>query len=188
MITIAALLGLGAVTLLSLQSELVSSGQGRFQVQALYAAESGVAAGIDYLKSSCSETDMFSTSISANNADPPQPTQILGNGKKPGQSGNLFSSNVNLWYDVAILNNPADTGFATGADNDGIVVLRATGHGPDNATAIVEVEVYAVGCVNTFCATEFAQRNISALNDANAVCSSRVDATTTTRTLTPGAP
>jgi Tfp pilus assembly protein PilX len=189
MITIAALLGLGAVTLLTMQAELVSSGQTRFQAQALYAAESGVAAGIDYLRNSCSPTEMFSASISPGNAAPPTPPadQLLGNGIKPGETGSLFGASSQLWYDVSILNNINDTGLADGIDSDGVVILRSTGHGPDNATVALEVEVVGADCIGKFCAQEFAQRNITARNDANAICSKRVESTATTRTLSPGA-
>ena len=189
MVTIAALLGLGAVTLLTMQSELVSSGQTRFQAQALYAAESGVAAGIDYLRNSCSPTDLFSASISADNANPPVPPadQLLGNGVRPGEAGTLFGTGSQLWYEVSILNNINDTGLADGIDSDGVVILRATGHGPDNATVALEVEVVGADCLGEFCAQEFAQRNITARNDAHAICSARVEATATTRTLSPGA-
>lgn len=188
MVTIAALLGLGAVTLLSMQSELQSSGQSRFQSQALYAAESGVSAGIDYLRYSCDATQFCSATIVPGNIDPPMPTQLLGNGIRPGETGNLFSAGSKLWYEVTVLNNPNDPGFAAGVDSDAIIVLRSTGHGPDNTIATIEVEVYGQDFVNTFCAQEFAQRNLTSRNDANAVCSARVESTTTTRTLTPGAP
>lgn len=179
---------MGAVTLLSMQSEMVSAGQSRFQTQALYAAESGVSAGIDYLSNSWGGDFKFSASISANNAAPPVPTQLLGNGIRPGQTGNLFSAGTDLWYEVAIYNNVNDTGFATGIDDDGVVILRSTGHGPDNTTAVIEVQVYNGAGMSNWCAQEFAQRNLTSRNDARAMCGEQVDATAVTRTITPGGP
>jgi hypothetical protein len=187
LVTIAALLGLGAVTVLSMQSELGSSGQSRFQQQALYAAESGVAAAIDYLRGSCHPQELFSASVSEANVDPPRPPQILGNGILPGQAGNPFNAEAGMWYEVELLNNASDSGLAAGDDTDAVVIARVTGHGPDNTVVTVEVEVRGNDCIATFCAQEFAQRNLTSRNDANAVCSVRVEATTTTRTITPGA-
>ena len=54
-------------------------------------------------------------------------------------------------------------------------------------TVAIGVEVVGSECLGKFCAQEFAQRNITARNDANAICSARVEATATTRTLSPGA-
>src|SRR6185503_15250863 len=88
LIAITALLGLGALTVLSVQSELASGGQSRFTTTALYAAESGTAAGMDFLRQNCSvessSTPLFSLWVEPNNVDAQKPSAIVGNGIKPG--------------------------------------------------------------------------------------------------------
>ena len=191
LIAITALLGLGALTVLSVQTELASGGQSRFTNSALYAAESGTAAGMDFLRQNCSTVSLFDAWVNPNNASPSSPDhpQLVGNGAKPGETGNPFANNgdvpnADLWYRVTILNNYADEGFATGEDSDGIVVLRSEGHGPDNTVAIIELEVLNDDCVEKFCEQEYAQRGITARNDAFAACSPRIGRTNM-RTFTP---
>src|SRR5262245_51770055 len=60
LIAITARLGLGALTVLSVQSEMAAAGQSRFTQAALYAAESGTAAGMDFLRSRCDTSTLFS--------------------------------------------------------------------------------------------------------------------------------
>jgi len=57
----------------------------------------------------------------------------------------VFSSDA--WYEVIVLNNREDPGFDAGTDEDGIVVLRAVGHGPDDTVAAVQAEVANPGCL-----------------------------------------
>ena len=186
LIAVSALLGLGALTLMSVQSELSSSGQSRFGQAALYAAESGAAAGMNFLRGNCSTpTQMYTPWVSPGNANPPKPVQIVGNGLQPGVSGNLFAPNSDVWYEVSILNNTEDSGFAAGTDNDGTVILHVVGHGPDQTISTLEVEVQNASCLALFCEQEYAQRNVTARNDANAACSARVTSGAL-RTMTPG--
>ncbi len=188
LIAITALLGLGALTVLSVQTELASSGQSRFTASALYAAESGTAAGMDFLRQNCSISDLFSAWVSPNNANPPKPSGIVGNGARPGEYGNPFDTgpvpNLDLWYEVSILNNigdPHTTGTGGSSiyleDSDGIVILHSVGHGPDQTVAIVDLEIQPDSCVAKFCAKDYAQRGVTSLNDAFAACSPRVGAT-----------
>ena len=185
LIAITALLGLGALTVLSVQTELSSVGISRFSQSALYAAESGATAGIDYLRTHCdSSTSMFSSSIVAGNINPPLIPDILGNNIHPGDTGNPFDPASQLWYQVWVLNNPDDPGLAAGIDNDSTVILRSRGYGPDNTVASVEVTVQNNTCLANFCEHEYAQRNVTSRNDANAACSARVTSGTL-RTFTP---
>ncbi len=173
LVAITALLSLAALTLLQGGAELRLSGQSRFQQEALYAAESGNHAGIEFLRSNCNVGTFFSDFVSPANTAPARPEEIVGNDLRPGEIGNPFASGSDIWYSVELLNNRADPGFLTGADTDAIVVLRATGHGPDQTVSIVELEVQNSDCVEDFCEIEYAQRNVSARNDANALCSKR---------------
>lgn len=178
LIAITALLGLGALTVLSVQTELASSGQSRFTASALYAAESGTAAGMDFLRQNCSISDLFSALVSPGNANPPKPSGIVGNGVRPGEYGNPFDSgpvpNLDLWYEVSILNNIGDPHTNGIEDSDGIVILHSVGYGPDQTVAIVELEVQPDSCVAKFCAKDYAQRGVTSRNEAFAACSPRV--------------
>ena len=185
LIAITALLGLGALTVLSVRTELSSSGQSRFNQVALYAAESGASAGMEFLRTNCNPTTRCSAWVSANNSNPPSPTGIFGNGIQPGRSGNPFATDSQLWYQVSILNNIEDEGFATGIDNDWTVIIRSIGFGPSGTIATVEMEVQNSTFLAAFCAREYAQRNVTSMNDANAgACAPRVGSGTL-RTITP---
>jgi Tfp pilus assembly protein PilX len=184
LIAITALLGLGALTVMSVQSDLSSAGASRFSQSALYAAESGASAGMDFLRTNGSVTTLFTAWVSPANATPPMPTAIVGNNVMPGQVGNPFNAAGQAWYRVTILNNIEDAGFLTGIDNDGTVTLHSEGHGPDGTTAIVEMTVQNTSILATFCEREYAQRNVTSRNDANAACSARVTSGAL-RTFTP---
>jgi len=103
---------------------------------------------MDYLRKNIvitgSGTRSFPASfVSPSNTAPPQLADIPGNNKLPGDPSNLLAPSLNAWYTVELLNNRADSGYATGIDNDGDLILRVTGHGPDGASAQVEWEVSA---------------------------------------------
>ncbi len=189
LVTIVGLLAIGAVTLLAVQSEISSAGASRFEQTALYSAESGVASGMEYLRTNCQTTGLFfSDVVEPNNVNPQRPSSIFGNDRQPGQPGNPFTIDSAAWYSVTILNNPGDSGMAAGDDADGTVILRSVGYGPNATQVTLEVTVQNTSCIATYCEQEFAQRNISARNDANAVCSKAIDASAGTRTITPGGP
>lgn len=143
MIALAGLVTLGGLTVLSIQGGISAVGQDRSKAVALYIAESGAAAGADYLRKNVVGVTFFSALVEPNNANPQKPTQIVGNGAMPGQAGNLFSADMNAWYEVEVLNNVEDPGFAAGNDTDRIVIIRSTGHGPGGAVAQVEWYVKA---------------------------------------------
>ncbi len=143
MIALTGLVTLASITVMSIQGGITAVGQDRSKSVALYIAESGAAAGADYLRKNIVAGSYFSNFVEPNNVNPQQPTGIVGNGARPGQSGNMFSTDMNAWYEVAVLNNVEDPGFALGNDTDKIVIIRATGHGPNGATAQVDWHVQA---------------------------------------------
>lgn len=180
LIAVVALLGIGAVTLLSVQSDTQAGGHDRFQQSALYAAESGVAAGIEFLRDNCNpDGDFYTQFITANNSNPQVPTGILGNNAQPGTAQNPFSVG-NTWYKVTIYNNENDydsvndvDGYATGVDTDGIVILRSEGHGPGETVVTLELQLSSPQCIAAFCEQDYAQKGMNSLNTGfAAVCTS----------------
>jgi hypothetical protein len=69
------------------------------------------------------------------------PPDIVGNQALPGTPENLFSTDITAWYEVEVLNNLDDDGYAVGDDEDGRVIIRSTGHGPSGTVARVEWQV-----------------------------------------------
>jgi hypothetical protein len=142
MIVLAALGTLSSLTVVSVQGGIATVGNERFHTIATYAAESGGAAAMDFLRKNINLTTGWKSYVSASNANPPQPN-LPGNNQAIGTGGNLFSADMQGWYSVQILNNRSDSGFATGDDNDKRVVIRSTGYGPNGAVAVVEWEITA---------------------------------------------
>jgi len=144
-ISLTALLGLAGITLLQVRGSIKASGHARYQTIAQYAAESGVSAGMDFLRANVDPVANWGSLVTAGNTSPGQPAGLPGTNAKPGETGNLFSPHLQAWYEVVILNNQTDPGFRAGDDTDGRVVIRSTGHGPNRARIVVEVEVRAPG-------------------------------------------
>jgi Tfp pilus assembly protein PilX len=132
LIVMSSLATLGALTVVSVQSSLKASTNDRAQAIAMYAAESGGAAAMDFLRANrASDWTPYFTAL-------PCP----GNNVQPGAAGNAFSADQNAWYSVQLFNNRnEDTGGPPGSDVDKQVIIRATGHGPQGSVAIVEWEV-----------------------------------------------
>jgi hypothetical protein len=142
MIVLAALGTLSALTVVTVEGGITTAGNDRFHMVAVYSAESGGAAAMDFLRRNINLTTGWKAYVSANNASPPQPS-LSGNNADVGTTGNLMSSDMPGWYSVQILNNRGDSGFATGDDNDKRVVIRSTGYGPNGAVAVIEWEITA---------------------------------------------
>ncbi|HEU0029743.1 MAG TPA: hypothetical protein VFQ53_03850 [Kofleriaceae bacterium] len=142
MIVLTALATLSGLTVVSVQGGITTSSNDRFHQIAVYAAESGGAAAMDFLRKNVNKVTGWQKFISANNANPQQPN-IPGNNAPIGTPGNLFSTDMQGWYSVTILNNRSDPGFTTGADSDKRVIIRSTGYGPNGAIAIIEWEISA---------------------------------------------
>jgi len=107
---------------------------------ALRAAESGAATAMDYLRANLDPVRYWSAYVTPNNATLVKPS-LPGNDVLPGGSGNPFSADQQAWYSVEVLNNRTDPGLSTGKDEDARIVIRSTGHGPGDATAVIEWEV-----------------------------------------------
>jgi hypothetical protein len=190
LIALTGLVTLAGLTVLSVQGGIATSASDRFNAIAMYSAESGASAGMDYLRKNLvivGTTRTFPPAfVSANNASPPQLPDIPGNNIAPGQPGNLFSSSQQAWYSVEILNNRGDAGYATGTDTDGDLIIRATGHGPDGATAQVEWEINANNAtsINTPCPS-YGQKDMAENGAGNNDCLSSVSSGSTA-TYRPG--
>jgi hypothetical protein len=141
LIVLTGLIALGGLTVLAVQGGISASGHQRHRSTALYAAESGAAAAMDYLRRNVDTTSKWSAFVEPANTSPQRPIDIAGNGAPPGDPGNLFSADIRAWYEVEILNNLDDDGFLAGDDEDGRVIIRATGHGPNGTVAQVEWQV-----------------------------------------------
>ena len=166
LIVLSALGTLAMLTLFSVRGAVRSAAADRFHTTALYAAESGAAVAMDYLRSQAT----WSPLINPANAATPIPAgwaQIYGN----GDGHNAFSADTGASYTIAILNNHSDTGFATGADNDHRVIIRATGFGPDGATAVIEWDVSGgAGSTQSTPCNEYSQGQLSEYGGGNNGC------------------
>jgi Tfp pilus assembly protein PilX len=167
LVAVVALLGIGMVTMLSVRSDTSASASDRFQQIALYAAESGAYAGVDFLRSNCKTDGSFFSQFLGTS-----PAAIVGNNIAYGTAGNPFSNMPGTYYQVTIQNNATE--LTPTIDTDGMVILHSVGYGPNNTQSIVELEVSSPPCIAVTCATgDFAQRGNSSLGDARpAVCTS----------------
>lgn len=144
LIVMSSLATLGALTVVSVQSSLKASTNDRAQAIALYAAESGGAAAMDFLRANRAAdwTTYFGPLPPPTPPGPPPPLPCKGNNVLPGAPGNAFSADQNAWYAVQLFNNRnEDIGGPPGSDVDKQVVIRSTGHGPQGSVAIVEWEI-----------------------------------------------
>jgi len=148
LIVLSALATLGSLTVVSVQSSLKTSTNERSQAVAMYAAESGAAIAMDFLRTNFVPVKGWSAYVTPSN-DPNQivalgtPT-LPSSGAQPGTADNPFSADQNAWYSVKILNNRNDPGFADGTDTDGQVIIQSTGNGPQGSVAIIEWEVQRI--------------------------------------------
>ena len=142
LIVMSSLAALGSLTALSVQGSLKTSSNDRFQAVAMYAAESGGALTMSWLRANLDLVNGWGAQVRPNNNNPISPG-FPANGALPGDPNNPFSADQHCWFEVIILNNRSDTGYGTGQDNDWRVVIRATGHGPQGSTSIIEWEVQA---------------------------------------------
>ncbi|HEX3763805.1 MAG TPA: hypothetical protein VHW23_34150 [Kofleriaceae bacterium] len=157
LIVMSALATLGSLTVVSMQSNIQMSTTNRAQQIALYAAESGAAVAMEFLRRTFDGSDpgahfatSWSTYLSANNAAPPLMSGVIpsSDALPTDRTNNLFSVDQQAWFHIDLLNNRDDPGFATApptSDTDGIVIIRSTGHGPQGSLAIVEWEVQRIG-------------------------------------------
>jgi hypothetical protein len=181
MVTLVGLLGVGGLALLASQSDLSGATQDRFQGVALHAAEAGVAAAMDELRMEHDPSQHWTALVMPENQDVTPWSAVAGNGAEPGDTANLFSSDRHSWYEVEIRNNVSDPGFTDGDDEDSRVVIRSTGHGPDRARVVLEVEVSGrnlVSDANQMCAG-YGQRGLDADGSGRDDCMGVVDSGST---------
>lgn len=138
MIALVALVSLGSLTIITVRSSVSSTTNDRFKAVALFAAEAGLSAAIQYARERVDPTHKWSAIVVP--ADQPL-LDVPGNDVKPGQPGNIFDPETRAWYVVEFLNNRDDRGGDT--DTDGRIIIRVTGHGPNNAAVGLEVEIAA---------------------------------------------
>lgn len=156
LIVMSALATLGSLTVVSMQSSIQMSTTNRAQEIALYAAESGAAVAMDFLRKSFNAganniSTSWGTYCAPNNAPPlVLMSSVIPSSDAPPSDrvNNLFSVDQQAWFHIDVLNNREDPGFATNTgtcDTDGILILRSTGHGPQGSVAIVEWRVQRLG-------------------------------------------
>ena len=159
LIVLSALAALGSLTVVSTQSSLKTTTNDRSQSIAMYAAESGAAVAMNFLRSHFDPDTVnpysdWSAYLKRNNANVVSvpTTDIPSNDVLPGQPNNLFSADQHAWFDIQFYNNRNDPLFLAPdgqCDGDGRLIIRTTGHGPQGSIAIIEWEVqradYTVG-------------------------------------------
>ncbi len=181
MVALMALLSLGSLTVLSVRGGQTAAGHDRFTSIARYSAESGIAAGMEFLRANLDPDVMWSAQVSPYNETILMPAQILGNGIRPGEDGNPLSSDMNAWYEVEILNNETDPRFAAeeNNDSDGRVRLRARGHGPNGTVTVIEMEVALSGALASaeVPCPSYAQKNITAHGTGHNPCLGTIEST-----------
>ncbi len=179
---------LGVFTTMSVQGGNSANESDRFHTLAGYAAESGGAVAMDYLRKTVSSSTGWTALISASNTSVQTPLGIPGNTVQDGSAGNLFDADVRGWYTVEILNNRDDAGFVSGNDNDIRVIIRSTGHGPNGSVSVLEWDVSGQAAIGTGrpCAG-YAQRGISEDGAGRNDCLGTITQTSVT-TFRPGGP
>lgn len=136
LIVMVALGTIAGLTVISVRGGSAQVSAQRFSAMALYAAESGAAVTMEWLK----EPSQHSGAAFAVQLGAVLP-QIPGNGIQPGAGGNLLSEDQQGWYEVMLLNNPGDPGGAS-SDTDSVLLIQSTGYGPSSALRRIEWEVY----------------------------------------------
>ncbi len=186
LLAMSGLAALGGMSALAVRGGLDAAGHDRFKAIALYAAESGAAAAVDFVRKEQAAGRTLSDLVEPYNYDPQPPTGIAGNGALPDDDDNPFSTDLQAWYEVVILNNATDTGLAAGDDTDARFVVRATGHGPNGAVAMVEWDVRAnfTGSTMAHCPS-YGQRGLAEDGAGRNDCLTTIDSTATA-TYTPG--
>ncbi len=141
MLILMGLLALALLTVTRIRGGQKTTAQSRFSSVALFAAESGIGAGMDFLRLNYVPVSFFSALVTPSNSAPLYPATLAGNGVAPGDPGSVFSGQTEMSYEVSIRNNENDPGFALGNDVDGIVILHSVGRGPGTSMVTVEVEI-----------------------------------------------
>jgi hypothetical protein len=148
-----AMAGMSAQVLLATQGDLQAAGHDREAAVALYAAESAVAFGKDWIAQRVNAGDTASALLSSGAAPLCQPTCGTVNCVAPGTAPRGAQPTVD--YDLprqarlrfCVHNNAADPSYGgatpTGdvSDGDGILTIEGYGFGPNGATSRIVVDV-----------------------------------------------
>ncbi len=138
------LLALAALSVTKVSRGARSASQTRFHSIALFAAESGISAGMDFLRNNTAPLTYYSAFVSPSNTSVQTPLGIAGNTIAAGTPGSVFAPSSKMSFSVSIKNNTDDPDFSTGNDSDGIVVLHSVGEGPDLSRVQIEVRVQKI--------------------------------------------
>jgi hypothetical protein len=153
MIVMSSLATLGILTVVSVQSSLKASTNDRSQTVAMYAAESGGAAAMAFLREPghFDQDRGWGAYVLPNGAAKDlQPSELPSNHAPPGSLNNMFSPEMNASFDVVLINNRSDDHYsgpsmpafaAPDNDHDGVIIIQSTGHGPQGSVAVIEWEV-----------------------------------------------
>jgi len=145
LIVLSSLATLGSLTVVSVQSSLKASTNDRSQTIAMYAAESGGAMAMEFLRNNFHPTLGWSAYVVPNGGPfKLEPPNLLAGGAQQPSVDNPFSPDQNAWFEIVLFNNRGDDqyGFGSGSnDHDGQLIIRATGHGPQGSLAVIEWEV-----------------------------------------------
>ena len=139
LIVMVALGTIAGLTVISVQGGSQQMTAQRFSSIALYAAESGGAATMAWLRLQPFQIGT-PTGYFMNPNLLTQTPAVSGNGVQPGVNGNLLSNDQRSWYEVTLRNNPTDAG-GPGTDTDGEIIIQVTGHGPNGALKQLEWQV-----------------------------------------------
>jgi hypothetical protein len=143
-VVLAGLVIIAGFTIATVSRSSGVSAQNRGHAQALHAAEAGVEAAAAFLHDHFNNGNHWQAYVAPPdiNGDPVgvSVAAITGNGVAPGQPGNPFDATALAWYEITLFNNRQDPGFAIGEDQDGVIIIQSTGHGPDGARVVLEVQ------------------------------------------------
>jgi hypothetical protein len=164
LIVLSALGTLSMLTVLSVRGGMQTAASDRFHTIALYAAESGGAIAMDYLRTNVDPVTKWSDYVEPAGT----PFELTG-------LTNPLSADQKSSFEVEIYNNRSDTGYVAGDDTDARVIIRSTGHGPDGATSIIEWEVTIESTTLATPCNVLAQKGQSASNDGGSPCVGAID-------------
>jgi hypothetical protein len=141
-----ALATLGSLTVVSVQSSLKTSTSDRAAAIAMYAAESGAAVAMDYLRSlkvppGPLASGFWDPRLSPAPPGNPVPLPFPSNGALPGSPNYLLDPLLNASYSVVLFNNREAPPGGPLNDRDWRLIIRSTGSGPQGSVAILEWEV-----------------------------------------------
>jgi len=179
LVVLSALGTLGLLALSGIRSSTQTSANDRFHAIALYAAESGGAAAMEYLRAHLDPDAGWTALLETGALD-----AVPGNNAAPGTTENPFSSDLIASYSIELVNNRGDSGYASGTDTDKRVIIRSTGYGPERAVAVVEWEVQSSATTTQRPCPTYGQKGMSEDNAGRNDCLGSID-TTQAATFTP---